>query len=113
LIFLRQQQNKLGIDDIQFSAHEIQDFREQNHSLSGLVEFHGMSFILYGHGDPDRVRTGVVSWNFFDLFGVQPILGRTFQPGDEDPRRSSAAAQLQYWKNNFGADWNILEKPLK
>ena len=60
LVFLRQPQQKLGIEDIQFSVHEIQDYREQNHSLSGLVEFHAMSFILYGHGDPDRVRTGVV-----------------------------------------------------
>ena len=111
LIFLRQQQNKLGIDDIQFSAHEIQDFREQNHSLSGLVEFHGMSFILYGHGDPDRVRTGVVSWNFFDLFGVKPILGRTFQPGDEGPGAAPVLLlSYEYWKNNFGADPNIAGK---
>jgi predicted permease len=111
LIFLRQQQNKLGIDDIQFSAHEIQDFREQNHSLSGLVEFHGMSFILYGHGDPDRVRTGVVSWNFFDLFGVKPILGRTFQPGDDGLGAAPVLLlSYEYWKNNFGADPNIAGK---
>ena len=111
LIFLRQEQKKLGIDDIQFSVHEIQDYREQNHSLSGLVEFHAMSFILYGHGDPDRVRTGVVSWNYFDLFGVKPTLGRTFLPGDEEP---SAAPVLllsyEYWKNNFDADRDIVGK---
>lgn len=111
LVFLRQQQKKLGIDDIQFSVHEIQDYREQNRSLSGLVEYHAMSFILYGHGDPDRVRTGVVSWNYFDLFGVNPILGRTFLPGDED---SSAAPVLllsyEYWRNNFGADPHIVGK---
>jgi putative ABC transport system permease protein len=111
LVFLRQQQKKLGIEDIQFSVHEIQDYREQNRSLSGLVEYHAMSFILYGHGDPDRVRTGVVSWNYFDLFGVNPILGRTFLPGDEDP---SAAPVLllsyEYWRNNFGADPNIVGK---
>ncbi len=111
LIFLRQQQNKLGIDDIQFSVHEIQDFRDQNHSLSGLVEFHAMSFILYGHGDPDRVRTGVVSWNFFDLFGVQPILGRTFQPADEEHGAAPVLLlSYDYWKNNFGADPNIVGK---
>ena len=111
LIFLRQQQNKLGIDDIQFSAHEIQDFRDQNHSLSGLVEFHAMSFILYGHGDPDRVRAGVVSWNYFDLFGVKPILGRTFLPGDEEPNAAPVLLlSYEYWKNNFGADQSIVGK---
>src|SRR6202040_361463 len=53
LIFIRQQAQKEGIDDIGFSVHEIQDYREQNRTLSGLVEFHTMSFILFGHGDPD------------------------------------------------------------
>ena len=111
LIFLRQQQNKLGLDDIQFSVHEINDYREQNHTLSGLVEFHAMSFILYGHGDPDRVRTGVVSWNYFDLFGVRPILGRTFLPGDEEPgARPVLLLSHEYWKNNFGADRDIVGK---
>jgi putative ABC transport system permease protein len=111
LVFIRQQQNKLGIDNTQFSVPEIQDYREQNRSLSGLVEFHAMSFILYGHGDPDRVRTGVVSWNYFDLFGVKPILGRTFSP--EDEKLGAPAVLLlsfEYWKNNFGSDPNIVGK---
>jgi putative ABC transport system permease protein len=109
LIFLRQQQQ--GIDDIQFSVHEMQDYREQNHSLSGLVEFHAMSFILYGHGDPDRVRTGVVSWNYFDLFGVKPILGRTFLPGDEELGAAPVLLlSYEYWKTNFGSDREIVGK---
>jgi putative ABC transport system permease protein len=111
LVFLRQQQQKLGIEDINFSAHEMQDYREQSHSLSGLVEFHAMSFILYGHGDPDRVRTGVVSWNYFDLFGVKPILGRTFVPKDEEQGAPAVLLlSYEYWKDNFGADPDIVGK---
>jgi putative ABC transport system permease protein len=111
LVFLRQQQKKAGIDDINFSVKEMEDYRQQSRSLSGLVEFHAMSFILYGHGDPDRVRTGVVSWNYFDLFGIKPVLGRTFQPKDDEP---GAAAVLllsyEYWKNNFSSDPEIVGK---
>ena len=111
LIFVRQQQKKLGIDNIQFSVPEIQDYRAQNRSLSGLVEFHAMSFILYGHGDPDRVRTGVVSWNYFDLFGVKPIQGRTFMPKDEEPGAPPVLLlSYEYWKNNFGSDPDIAGK---
>jgi putative ABC transport system permease protein len=67
LVFIRQSAQKEGINDIAFSAHEIEDFREQNKTLSGLVEYHTMSFILFGHGEPDRVRAAVVSANYFDL----------------------------------------------
>jgi putative ABC transport system permease protein len=111
LIFIRQQETKLGIPDMQFSVKEIEDYRAQNRTLSGLVEYHAMSFTLFGHGDPERVRTGVVSANYFDLFGVQPLLGRTFLPDDD---RLGAPPVLllsyEYWKNNFGSDPGIVGK---
>jgi putative ABC transport system permease protein len=111
LIFIRQQAQKEGIDDIGFSVHEIQDYREQNRTLSGLVEFHTMSFILFGHGDPDRIHAAVVSANYFDLFGVKPLLGRTFLP-DDDTLGAPPVLILSYdyWKNKFGGDPQIVGK---
>ena len=109
LIFVRQQE--LGVEDLGFSVVEIEDYRKQNRSLSGLVEYHGMAFTLFGHGDPDRVRTGVVSANYFDLFGIKPLLGRTFLP-DDDKLGAPAVLVLsyEYWRNNFGADPDIVGK---
>lgn len=111
LIFIRQQEMKLGIPDMAFSVKEIEDYRAQNRTLSGLVEYHAMSFTLFGHGDPERVRTGVVSANYFDLFGVQPLLGRTFLPDDEKPGAPPVLLlSYEYWKNNFGSDAEIVGK---
>jgi putative ABC transport system permease protein len=111
LIFIRQQEKKLGIEDLSFSVKEIEDYRTQNRTLSGLVEYHAMSFTLFGHGDPERVRTGVVSANYFDLFGIQPLLGRTFLP-DDDKLGAPPVLLLsyEYWKNNFGSDSSIVGK---
>ena len=111
LIFIRQQETKLGIPDLSFSVKEIEDYRAQNRTLSGLVEYHAMSFTLFGHGDPERVRTGVVSANYFDLFGVQPLLGRTFLPDDEKLGAPPVLLlSYEYWKNNFGSDPEIVGK---
>jgi putative ABC transport system permease protein len=111
LVFIRQQAQKEGIEDIAFSVHEVQDYREQNRTLSGLVEYHNMSFILFGHGDPDRVRAAVVSANYFDLFGVKPLLGRTFLP-DDDTLGAPPVLILSYdyWKTTFGSDPDIVGK---
>src|SRR5271165_2166271 len=111
LIFIRQQETKLGISDMSFSVKEIEDYRAQNRTLSGLVEYHAMSFTLFGHGDPERVRTGVVSANYFELFGIQPLLGRTFLP-DDDKQDAPPVLLLsyEYWKNNFGSDPGIVGK---
>src|SRR5580692_9958957 len=111
LIFIRQQEKKIGVEDLSFSVKEIEDYRAQNRTLAGLVEYHAMSFTLFGHGDPERVRTGVVSANYFDLFGVQPLLGRTFLP-DDDKLGAPPVLLLsyEYWKNNFGSDPGIVGK---
>src|SRR5512134_2895971 len=66
------------------SIKEMQEYRESLRSIDDLVEYHGMSFILLNHGEPDRVDTGVVSANYFDMLGVQPILGRGFTDSDDD-----------------------------
>jgi putative ABC transport system permease protein len=111
LIFIRQQEKKLGIEDLSFSVKEIDDYRSQNRTLSGLVEYHAMSFTLFGHGDPERVRTGVVSANYFDMFGVQPLLGRTFLPEDDKLGAPPVLVlSYEYWKNDFGSDSGIVGK---
>src|SRR5579862_634451 len=70
-------------DNEGFSVLEVKDLNRDFHATAGVAEYHSMSFQLYGHGDPLRVQTGVVSDKFFDLLGVKPLLGRTFRPGEE------------------------------
>jgi putative ABC transport system permease protein len=111
LVMLRHPAQKLGIRDVQFSVPDLQDYRAQTQTLSDLAEYHGMSFTLFGHGDPDRVRTGVVSANYFPMFGVTPILGRTFVPAD-DALGAPAVLILsyEYWRDKFGSDPAIVGK---
>jgi putative ABC transport system permease protein len=93
------------------SVPELNDYRRQNQSLDGVVEYHNMQFILLGRSEPERVETGVVSWNFFDLFGVKPLAGRMFDPDDE---KSGAPAVLllsyEYWQRSFGGDLAVVGK---
>jgi hypothetical protein len=86
LVRVQQQASKAGLLDQPFSVKEIEDYRSQNHSLDALVEYHNMNFILLGRSEPERVETGVVSWNYFDVFGVNPLFGRNFRPEDSSCR---------------------------
>jgi len=94
-----------GISDGRYSVPELNDLRAMSHSFEGIVEYHAMFFILLGKPEPERVATGVVSANFFDLLGVRPALGRTFLPG-EDKKGAEAVLVLShaYWMRSFGGD---------
>jgi predicted permease len=98
-----------GIQDGHFSPLEIGDLRERTHSLAAVSEYHSMWFVLLGRPEPERVQTGVVSANFFDLLGVRPILGRTFLPG-EDKHGAEAVLVLShsYWMRAFGGDPSVV-----
>ena len=82
---LRQSAAGAGDHDLGLSPLEVQDFRDQAESLDGVVEYHSMAFTLLGAGEPMRVQTGVVSWNFFQVLGVEPVLGRGFRAEEERP----------------------------
>jgi predicted permease len=108
LVVLRQEQPQAGVRNMSFSFQEILDYRGAA-SLDGVVEFHNMWFILLGRQEPERVSTGVVSANFFDVLGVKPLHGRTLQAADE---HHGAPAVLvlshAYWQRTFGGDPSVV-----
>src|SRR5580692_10706992 len=68
-----------------------------------------MTFTLLGGKDPERVSTGVVSANFFDVLGVKPVLGRLLTPADETKQAEPVLVlSYAYWVKNFGRDPKIL-----
>ena len=85
------------------SIKELYEYREQLGAVDGLVEFHQMNFDLLRRGEPDRVATGVVSHNFFDVLGIRPLLGRTFADADDDEGAEAVLVLgYDYWVTRFG-----------
>ena len=109
LVLVRQSAPLAGQDEVGVSIRELYDYREQLSDFSGLVEFHQMSFDLLERGDPDRVDTGVVSANFFNVLGIEPLLGRSFVAADE-AHGAEAVLLLShsYWQSRFGGDPHIV-----
>jgi len=109
LVIVQQQAPLAHVLNVPFSVKEVQDYREQNQTLDAVVEHHSMSFTLLGGQEPQRVQTGVVSANFFDVLGVKPLLGRTFVDAD-DEHGSDAVIVLsyQYWRQSHGGDPSIV-----
>jgi predicted permease len=100
---------KIGPDPLGLSVQEVRDFREQNHVFSDVAEYHAMTFTLLGSKDPERVITGVVSGNYFDVLGVKPLLGRLLIPADESLTAPPVLVlSYAYWMKEFGGDRNIL-----
>jgi putative ABC transport system permease protein len=95
--------------DVRFSVPEIKDLRAESKIFDAVVEYHTMAFQLYGLGDPQRLQTGVVSDNFFQVLGVRPTIGRLFQPGEEEVGAPPVVLlSYNYWKNVLGGDTKVI-----
>jgi putative ABC transport system permease protein len=91
------------------SIPELYAYRARLQSVRDLIEHHGMSFTLLNQGEPDRVDTGVVSANFFDMLGVRALHGRTFLPReDELGAEGVLVLSHRYWKDRFGGDPSVV-----
>jgi predicted permease len=92
------------------SAVELTDLAAQSRSLAGLTYF-GI-YAGYTYAD-DRIaeswQSVSVSPNFFDVLGVQPIVGHGFRPEDYD-KRSPDVLMISYqvWMRVFGGDRGIV-----
>jgi putative ABC transport system permease protein len=113
LVLVQQESRGSESPKLSVSVQELEDYRRQSTSFDGLVEYHSMPFILLGR-EPDRVKTGVVSANFFDVLGVKPLLGRTFRTG-EDLAGAEPVLVLsyKYWQEHHGGDPNIVGKSFR
>jgi putative ABC transport system permease protein len=110
LVVLQQSAPLSGRRNTGVAIAEYFDYRTRATDVfDGLVEYHQMNFDLINRGEPDRVNTGVVSANFFDLLGIKPIVGRTFVAADDvHGAEPVLVLSYSYWKTKFGGDPNII-----
>jgi putative ABC transport system permease protein len=96
----------------EFSYPDYQDY-QKNTVFDGLAAYTGGGGIMSGNGEPERINSPSVSANFFSVLGVEPMLGRTFQAG-EDQQNGPKVTVLTYglWQRRFGGDRNIVGQNL-
>jgi putative ABC transport system permease protein len=82
-------------------------------SLEGLTAFQSQSVNLTGGERPDRVRGAFVSANFFKVFNLSPIVGRTFAEGeDRQGAAKLAVVNEKMWQERLNGDRNLEAKSL-
>jgi predicted permease len=113
LVSIQDNFSGVGAQDVGLSEPEWQDLQR-----SGIFEYVSPTWFdennLTGSSQPARVRLLIVAPNYFALLGVQPRLGRGFDPVDHSPGLiPEVVISDGLWKRAFGSDPNILNKSVR
>jgi predicted permease len=85
------------------------DWQKDNRTFSAIAVARGYAFSLTGKGEAEQVNAEFVSGSFFPLLGVNPILGRTFVPAEEQAGAAPVALISEgLWRRKFSSSPNVL-----
>ena len=89
------------------------DWRRMNRTFAAMAAYRSTGFNLSGSGEPERLHGEMISAGFFEILGVNPLLGRTFT-ADEDRLGANPTVMITegLWKRKFGASRDIIGQRL-
>ena len=92
------------------SYPNFKDYRDRNSVFSGLTLFSTIGATLTGDNDPQDLAGQIVSGNYFDVLGVNAILGRTFAPEEDRIPGAHPVVVISYgfWTRRFGASRGVI-----
>ncbi len=113
LVRLVQAYPEMGLTSWGLSPANFVRYRDGNRSFEAIAAFDTTGAILTGSERPEYVQAGRVTADFFRVFGVNAVLGRTFAPGEDEPGKNNVVV-LSYnlWQKRFSGDSQIVGKSL-
>ncbi len=100
---------KHGITQGPLSRPDFADWQVECGSFAQMATFHTEFVNLAGEGEPERLEATRASTGFFETLRINPLLGRTFAPG-EDRGGKVVVLSHRLWLRRFQGDRSIIGK---
>lgn len=98
---------------VQVTAADFYDWRQQNTVFEHLAAIKSGSANLTLNDQAERIDISQTNTNYFSVFGVEPELGRLFQPADEQAGHAPVALLSHaLWQRRFGGDSGVVGKSI-
>lgn len=93
------------------------DWSQENQTFDVMAAVYvppggGGPAMMGADGTAEIVTNQNVTARFFDVFGVRPMLGRTFEPADETGGEALAVLSETFWRARLGADPSVVGRAL-
>jgi len=109
LVMIWEKREAEGVMDNSVSAADYLDWARQATSFSAMAASTEVTADLTGEGDPEKLPIAAVSSPYFQVFGIPPLHGRTFENGEDAVGRNRLVVLGHaIWRQRFGADAGVV-----
>lgn len=92
------------------AAANFLDWKDQNTSFEQIAAYREDNFNITGTEKPEQVPGCRVNPSLFQVLGVQPLMGHTFQDDEQDLQ--SVVISKGLWERLFASDANIIGRKI-
>ncbi len=99
---------------VPMSPEDFLQLRDTSQTAADMAALDTVDFNLVDENGPLRATGALVTANFFELFGVRPVLGRTFSPEEGEPGRNDVALiSHDLWQSRFDGREDVVGRELR
>jgi len=105
---------KMGLMNIVVSLPDYARMRDSTKIFAAAAAEMQSDFNYTGGEYPEDLQGALVTWQWFEVFGAKPILGRVFTPAEDQPNANHEVV-LSYgaWERWFGSDPNAVGRAIQ
>jgi predicted permease len=88
------------------------EWRRLNTVFTDLASSQPVDATLSGDGEPEQVPARKVTWTFWSVLGVQPMLGRAFSEDEDNKGVQVVVISYGLWQRRFGGSFDIVGRKI-
>ncbi|HSL55369.1 MAG TPA: ABC transporter permease [Pyrinomonadaceae bacterium] len=102
-----------GLKHFDLNDAMVAYYRDRTRTFQGLAAYETGNFSITGGGEPEVVPGAIVTFNYFEVLGREPLYGRVFTPQEDTPGNNHVAL-LSYalWQRRYGGNPNIVGRSI-
>ena len=105
---------KVGMPKLASNLGQYLDFKENAPACAQLALWRLDDYTLGDEHNPSRLSGAVATAGFFDLLGIQPLLGRFFTAQNHVPGADKVVVLAQsFWESHFQGDPGVIGRTLR
>ncbi len=113
LVFVWSDMTTEGYPRAPLSGPELADLRARSTTIASFGAIWSNTVALTGDPEPEQLRIGIVTDDFFDVLGAAPALGRAFTAGDAVPgARPAILLGWPLFQRRYGGDPSIVGRQI-